>query len=73
MRAWPRPVYQESQAGGQAMGRGVLISGKWVAGCPQGFQGSGCALEHEIGKGGGGGGYVCDLASRHPPPGSEDA
>ena len=56
------------------MGRGVLISGKWRAGRPQRFQGSGCDLEHETGGGQGGGvGCVCDLVSRHPPPGSEDA
>lgn len=41
------------------MGRGVLISGKWLGGCPQGFQGSGCALEHETGGGQGVGQAVC--------------
>lgn len=51
------------------MGRGVLISSKWLGGCPQRFQGSGCALEHEMG----GVGCVYDLVSRNPPPGSEDA
>ena len=61
MGAWPVSVYQEPLAGGQARGRGILISGKWVGGCPQGFQQSGHALEHEIGG-------VRDLVSRHPPP-----
>lgn len=63
MGAWPISVYQEPWSGGQARGRGIFISGKWVGGCPQGFQQSGHALGYEIGD-------VRDLVSRHPPPGS---